>query len=81
MRKKKLQTITSKIIDNLRLLQGAPSVQFQERPPDAYLAQEDDGDKDDPDIRSNKNRMGGRDRQHESEFYDNDQDHDGNVPN
>ncbi|CAN6194687.1 unnamed protein product [Urochloa humidicola] len=45
-----LDDIRSKLLDNLSKLQHAPSVQFQERPPDTELPEQDE-DKENPDER------------------------------
>lgn len=47
-----LDDIRSKLLDNLSKLRHAPSVQFQERPPDTELPEPDE-DEEDPDERHN----------------------------
>lgn len=54
----------------LQSIQGAPSVQLQEVPPD-WMIKEDDEDKQDPDTRSivSKGKDGAEKKEHEAEFY------------
>nr|WJZ57296.1 histone deacetylase 20 [Paspalum vaginatum] len=49
-----LDDIRSKLLDNLSKLRHAPSVQFQERPPEAELPEQDE-DKENPDERHDAN--------------------------
>lgn len=56
-----------KILENLRALTGAPSVQMSQAPP-THMLREEDEDAADPDSRTDNDGK----RQHEAEFYDND---------
>ncbi|TMW57113.1 hypothetical protein Poli38472_003038 [Pythium oligandrum] len=68
-----LEEYKIKIFENLKALDGAPSVQMSEAPPSAMLREEDD-DAMDPDSRTDND---GR-RQHDAEFYKDDKDQKGN---
>jgi histone deacetylase 1/2 len=62
------------VLQNLRALASAPSVPFQDVPPDWTVADEDDDTrKADPDVRP-RLVLEGR-RPHEAEFFDDDRDH------
>jgi histone deacetylase 1/2 len=64
------------ILENLRQLQGAPSVQIQEVPPDTYFS-DDEEDEMDPDIRETE-QQSFKDKyvERDDEFYDGDYDND-----
>lgn len=68
-----LDKLKQRIYENLRTLQGAPSVQFQDVPPDMTFSDEED--EDDPDSRESQ-RAQDRRVLHASEFYDDDFDQD-----
>ena len=60
-------------------IQGAPSVQMQEVPPDWATGgeEEEDAASQNPDMRpGNRNRMGGEKRDHDAEFYEGEKDQD-----
>lgn len=63
-----LERLKIKVLENLRCLSAAPSVQMQEIPPTFYVS--DDDDDQNPDIRPSSDR-----KQAEGEFYDDDRDH------
>lgn len=60
------------LLENLRQLQGAPSVQIQEVPPDSYLSDDEEDDVD-PDTRTDHDE---KKPMRDEEFYENDKDHD-----
>ncbi|KAJ2533129.1 histone deacetylase [Coemansia sp. RSA 1935] len=74
-----LNALTARILEQLRYLKGAPSVQMQEAPPDiqGFLESEETRDKD---VASDRNkdtkdeRMSRR--EHVAEFYESDRDQD-----
>lgn len=70
-----LDNITARILQNLKNLQGAPSVQMHPIPPDwSTKLQETDGE---PDRREKAtNKEGGLKKQSENEFYEDDRDQD-----
>lgn len=74
--KDSLEHCRNVILENLQTIKGAPSVQFQEVPPDFVSGDHDDDDVD-MDSRQadvSKNSAGGEKRQHEAEFYEDDKD-------
>jgi histone deacetylase 1/2 len=76
-----LEEIKIQILQQLSQIQGAPSVQMQEVPPDwatgsaaAAAAAAEEGN---PDQRpGNLNRLGGSKPEHEAEYYEGDKDQD-----
>lgn len=65
------------ILQQLSQIQGAPSVQMHEVPPDWNTTEEDEDVAQPADTRpSNRNRLGGEKREDEREFYDGDKDQD-----
>jgi histone deacetylase 1/2 len=75
-----LENQKNAILENLRQLKGAPSVQMQEVPPDTYFEDSEDEDEMDPDERECQ-RITDKLVQSTEEFYssDGDVDHDENV--
>ena len=80
-----LEEIKVQILSQLGQIQGAPSVQMQEVPPDWSTGGGEGGgggggggdDEEDADSRpSNRNRFGGERREHEAEFYEGGKDQD-----
>lgn len=69
-----LEKTKNTILENLRQIKGAPSVQMQDVPPDTYYY-DTDSDGDDPDERLTT-RIMDKSVHHEAEFYDNDFDND-----
>ena len=69
-----LDKCTNIILENLSRLQGAPSVPFQDVPPDFISADREKAARDeaDPDIKED----GERRAEHEAEFYDGEKDND-----
>lgn len=68
----------TEILQNLKAIDGAPSVQFQDVPPDwAVLDEDDDTRKLNPDARPLLIDSG---PQHEAELYDDEQDQDRELP-
>ncbi len=69
-----LQNTTNTILENLSKLKSAPSVQFQDVPPDAYLA--DESDDDDEEFQKEKKERYSTDRfrgiikMAENDYYD-----------
>lgn len=61
-----LEGVKAQVLENLRALQGAPSVQMAQMPPALHSDDEPD---DEPDARSDPHR-------HASEAFENDQDQD-----
>ena len=75
-----LEQLKSKVIDNLRNLQGAPGVQMQEVPPDIISEEHDkinleNESTDDREPQLSKDKY----VQHESELYDDDKDQDQDI--
>jgi len=69
-----LEMLKQRALEHLRQLQGAPSVQMQEIPPDLWAANDDD--EANPDVRESTKSKD----QHvevDNEFYDDDNDQDG----
>jgi hypothetical protein len=77
-----LQDITGRVLQNLKCLQGAPSVQMHPVPPDWVLnrvtAQEMEDNHPDASTKSEQslNNHGGTRKEHEAEFYDSNKDQD-----
>lgn len=77
-----LQDITGRVLQNLKCLQGAPSVQMHPVPPDWVLnrvtAQEMEDNHPDASTKSEQslNSHGGTRKEHEAEFYDSNKDQD-----
>ncbi|XP_010692975.1 histone deacetylase 17 isoform X5 [Beta vulgaris subsp. vulgaris] len=71
-----LTTIKMQVLENLRCIQHAPSVQMQEVPPDFYVPDFDEDEN--PDERINQHTQ---DKliQRDDEYYDGDQDNDHNM--
>lgn len=67
--KEYLEKYKLKIFQHLKALNGAPSVQMQEVPPDFIMRESEESH---PDQRSDQDGT----RQHDAEFFDNDQDQD-----
>eukprot|EP00004_Rigifila_ramosa_P014987 TRINITY_DN3450_c0_g1_i1.p1 TRINITY_DN3450_c0_g1~~TRINITY_DN3450_c0_g1_i1.p1 ORF type:complete len:431 (-),score=108.54 TRINITY_DN3450_c0_g1_i1:197-1333(-) len=67
-----LEKIKMHTFENLRNIQGAPSVEMSEMPADMHTLDEDSDD-DDPDIRQD---LGDRDVMRDSEFFEDDHDQD-----
>jgi len=79
------------ILENLRYLEAAPSVAFQDVPPDWAIREVEEelragGGSDNPDVRgeggSGRGMLGGQSimhgrREHEAELFENDKDQDG----
>jgi len=63
-----LEKYKQQIFENLRQLQGAPSVALQDTPGDLY-EDDEDSDGEDPDVRESQ-RMLDRRVEHDSEFYE-----------
>jgi histone deacetylase 3 len=72
--KQYLENIKNKVLENIRCLQGAPSVQMQEVPPDMAFV-ESDSDDEDPNARASQ-RENDMHVVDEREFYEDDQDND-----
>lgn len=72
-----ITTIKMQVLENLRCIQHAPSVQMQEVPPDFYVPDFDEDDEN-PDERMNQHT---RDKlvQRDDEYYDGDNDNDHNM--
>lgn len=71
-----LDKIRVKILQNLSLIEHAPSVQLQQVPPDYYLVDQSlAADKADPDVRMSQS-MKDREIQCKGELYDGDEDQD-----
>ncbi|KAJ8440504.1 hypothetical protein Cgig2_022945 [Carnegiea gigantea] len=72
-----ITTIKMQVLENLRCIQHAPSVQMQEVPPDFYIPDFDEDDEN-PDERMNQHT---RDKlvQRDDEYYDGDNDNDHNM--
>lgn len=68
-----LEKTKNKILQNLNEIKGAPSVQFQEVPPDTPIYDSDD--EIDPDVRLNPSTLDAM-VQHEAEYYEHDYDND-----
>jgi len=68
-----IEKYKTQIFKNLKQLTGAPSVQFQDVPPD-YMVAEVDEDAKDPNTRSDSHPDG--QREHDAELYDNAKDQD-----
>ncbi|KAK9939123.1 hypothetical protein M0R45_015831 [Rubus argutus] len=71
-----LSTIKMQVLENLRCIQHAPSVQLQEVPPDFYIPDFDE-DEQNPDERVHQHTQD-KDIQRDDEYYDGDND---NGPN
>ena len=72
-RPEELHSITSRILQNLKNLQGAPSVQMHPAPPDFMVNRETIQEAEDsrPDERGAPlNKDGGTKKEHEAEMYD-----------
>nr|XP_043609386.1 histone deacetylase 9 isoform X2 [Erigeron canadensis] len=72
-----LSTIKMQVMENLRAIQHAPSVQMQEVPPDFYIPDFDE-DENNPDER-NDQRTQDRQIQRDDEYYEGDNDNDHNM--
>mmetsp|Transcript_46150 Transcript_46150/g.147659 ORF Transcript_46150/g.147659 Transcript_46150/m.147659 type:complete len:429 (+) Transcript_46150:39-1325(+) len=70
-----LNQIKQQVMEQLRALDHAPSVQMNEAPPDHYIPEYNE-DEDDPDSRYSQ-RDHDRGVQREDEYYDDDQDNEG----
>ena len=66
-----------KIMENLRYLQGAPSVQMQDVPPDFVREEDGDAEMEEADERAKDGETGKREA--EGEFYAGDDDQDGGL--
>jgi len=66
-----LEKCQTQLMEVLQDIQGAPSVQMQEVPPD-WIVKEENEDAKDPDTRpsASKGKDGGEKKDHEAEFYD-----------
>lgn len=64
-----LEGIKAQVLENLRALQGAPSVQMAQMPPALHSDDEQDEDRDDPEQRNDPHRDA-------NEAFENDQDQD-----
>eukprot|EP01097_Dermamoeba_algensis_P009230 TRINITY_DN6434_c0_g1_i1.p1 TRINITY_DN6434_c0_g1~~TRINITY_DN6434_c0_g1_i1.p1 ORF type:complete len:439 (+),score=66.82 TRINITY_DN6434_c0_g1_i1:84-1400(+) len=74
-----LENLKAKSLENIRSLEGAPSVQMSEVPPDLFLPDYDDEDLD-PDSHVTRDSTGQFDQiSPENEFYDDDMDNDHDV--
>ena len=73
-----LDGVRSRTLENIRMLQGAPSVQMQEIPPALLLGEDPDSDDEDPDERETQRAIDGR-VEMENEYYDGEQDQDGDL--
>lgn len=72
-----LDNITARILQNLKNLQGAPSVQMHPVPPDWATRSNAGDDERNPDKKTpNTHKDGATRRDHENEFYENDADND-----
>ncbi|XP_040366985.1 histone deacetylase 9 isoform X2 [Rosa rugosa] len=72
-----LSTIKMQVLENLRCIQHAPSVQLQEVPPDFYIPDFDE-DEQNPDERVHQHTQD-KHIQRDDEYYDGDNDNDHNV--
>ena len=61
-------------METLKCLQGAPSVQMHEVPPD-WMVTDANEDAADPDVRTKDSEVEGK-KQHEAEFYEHEKDND-----
>eukprot|EP01134_Creolimax_fragrantissima_P006046 CFRG6046T1 len=71
-----LEQVKSRTLENLRSLQGAPSVQMQEVPPDAMITDNIKEDEADPDQHESTDKH----RETGEEYFDGDHDHDMHEP-
>ncbi|KAJ6967083.1 histone deacetylase 9-like isoform X2 [Populus alba x Populus x berolinensis] len=69
-----LSTIKMQVLDNLRCIQHAPSVQMQEVPPDFYIPDFDE-DEQNPDERMDQHTQD-KQIQRDDEYYEGDNDND-----
>ncbi|KAM1310024.1 hypothetical protein ACFX13_006790 [Malus domestica] len=72
-----LSTIKIQVLENLRCIQHAPSVQMQEVPPDFYIPDFDE-DEQNPDERLDQNTQD-KHIQRDDEYYEGDNDNDHNM--
>jgi histone deacetylase 3 len=72
-----LDSVRARTLENLRMLQGAPSVQMHEIPPELLLGPDptEAADAEDPDLRESQRALDARIAP-DDEFYDDDHDHD-----
>ncbi|KJE97488.1 histone deacetylase-3 [Capsaspora owczarzaki ATCC 30864] len=70
-----LEQLKNSVLENLRSLQGAPSVQMHEVPPDLIPREDQDDEADDPDERISQ-RASDKMVEHENELYEDDRDND-----
>lgn len=76
---KYLDNVRQQALENIRRLQGAPSVQMQEIPPELLLGGDsDDSEDEDPDERESQRALDRR-IDFENDYYDGDQDQDGDL--
>lgn len=77
-----LEDITGRVLQNLKCLQGAPSIQMHPVPPDWVInrvtAQEEEDTQPDASTKDERalGRHGGTKKEHEAEFYENSKDQD-----